>query len=94
MTTVKKWHDSTTSISVSRKGTDKGVFLCQSAADPGERKHDLDLRTGPQENPQRSQLFLDFLPLDPRIVQNCPGLTEALTNLGSRDLDSLARLTP
>ena len=92
MTTVR-WHDSTTSLS-QPKVIDNEVFLCQSAAEPEERMHDVDLRTAPQENPQCSQPFLlDFLPLDPRIAQTCHGLTEARTNFGSQDLDSLARLT-
>src|SRR5208337_2123444 len=92
MTTVR-WHDSTTGLH-QPKVIDNEVFLCQSAAEPEERMHDLDLRTAPQENPQCSQPFLPRLsPVGPTDCQTCHGLTEARTNFGSQDLDSLARLT-
>src|SRR5271165_2253075 len=43
------------------KVIDNEVFLCQSAAEPEERMHDVDLRTAPRENPQCSQPFLPRL---------------------------------
>src|SRR5271166_5534560 len=63
-------------------------YLCQSAADPEDRMHDLDPRTAPRENRHCSRPFLIFSLLGPRIVQNCHGLTEARTNLGSQDIQN------
>src|SRR5271166_2270496 len=69
-------------------------YLCQSAADPEDRMHDLDPRTAPRENRHCSRPFLIFSLLGPRIVQNCHGLTEARTNLGSQDIQSCGCKAP
>jgi len=96
MTTIKKDARFGDEHLCQPKVIDDGAFLCQSVAEPGERKHDLDLRSAPQENPRCSEPFLPCLPLplDPQIVQNFRGLTEARTSPNSQDLDPAARLTP